>query len=588
MSTRKNYSISNKLKHTKKYTAQQQKQLIKHKSIKTEDIPINIDYKNKYITLLINLLQTQNDLIIKYYDFWQNIYYNDTYVFYKNAIMFLKNQQNSKFHGFFGAFINKILWNGQCDYMATENPDWISKNSLRQPEPSALCKVGIEVIRNLDEMFKSICPKLNNHLTVYRMEWLPLNLENTQKLIKSNSGDLLKLNNYVATTISYNYSPLGFCGCSKKINDDDTEKEKKEKDNPNACELCDNKLPILYIMELPENTTGFYYNIPFAPLPFMVDRSGSKKNGIYIGHNEYEFVLPRGCIFEIISNKIDFTKTRRIIHIKLIKQLKEYPIVKEGENINDLIKVFNKDDKLPKEYNNSIELNKYHDKYYQINNAVYDYMLDNYNILLFNNKLEKVLSCKTLKDIKEKKHKSLLPFYKSLQKPNLRTKLKYYLCLFYYEPAPEIFMKLHTINVNDEITMPKYFSYVISSDLSFALLNSLILYNFYKETTGKNNNNIKVAEHFSKLVNDMQLFYLIELINLESYKENFYKINNNISVLATVNKELDIKLCEPNNSYFMSPKDWKDCKLVIKSTNINSISNFKYKHIKCDLKILFI
>ena len=86
----------------------------------------------------------------------------------------------------------------------------------------------------------------------------------------------------------------------------------------------------------------------------------------------------------------------------------------------------------------------------------------------------------------------------------------------------------------------------------------------------------------------MQLFYLIELINLESYKENFYKINNNISVLATVNKELDIKLCEPNNSYFMSPKDWKDCKLVIKSTNINSISNFKYKHIKCDLKILFI
>ena len=65
MPTRKNYSISNKLKHTKKYTAQQRKQLIKHKSIKTEDIPINIDYKNKYITLLINLLQTQNDLIIK-------------------------------------------------------------------------------------------------------------------------------------------------------------------------------------------------------------------------------------------------------------------------------------------------------------------------------------------------------------------------------------------------------------------------------------------------------------------------------------------------------------------------------------------
>ncbi len=139
-----------KIKKTKtksiKKSTKKTKHLIKYKSNNN----INIDYKNKYITLLTNLLQTQNDLNIKYYDFWQNIYYNDTYIFYKHAIMFLKNQQNSKFHGFFGAFINKILWNGQCDYMITENPDWISKNSLRQPEPSAFCKVGIETIRNLD------------------------------------------------------------------------------------------------------------------------------------------------------------------------------------------------------------------------------------------------------------------------------------------------------------------------------------------------------------------------------------------------------------------------------------------------------
>ncbi len=41
-------------------------------------------------------------------------------------------------------------------------------------------------------MFKSICPKLNNHLTVYRGEDLPLNTDNTQSLIKSHAGDYIR------------------------------------------------------------------------------------------------------------------------------------------------------------------------------------------------------------------------------------------------------------------------------------------------------------------------------------------------------------------------------------------------------------
>ena len=585
--TKKKKKIT-KIKKTKK--TKNTKKTIKHFIKNKSNNYINIDYKNKYIILLTNLLQTQNDLIIKYYDFWQNIYYNDTYVFYKQAIMFLKNQQNSKFHGFFGAFINKILWNGQCDYMITENPDWISKNSLRQPEPSAFCKVGIETIRNLDEMFKSICPKLNNHLTVYRAEYLPLNSDNTQALIKSHAGDYIKFNNYLSTTISYNYTPISFCGCRQSINAEHTEKEKKEKDNPNACELCNSDLPILYIMELSENTTGFYYNIAFAPLPHMAPITGKKKNGIYVGLNEYEFVLPRGCIFEIISNKIDFTRTRRIMHIKLIKQLKEYTLIKEGEKITDLIKIFKKDEKLPKEYTNVIDLNKYNDKDYQINNALYDYMIDNYDIQLFISKLEKVLPCKTIENIKKNKYKSLIPFYKSLQKPYLRINPKYYLCLNFY-PIADIYMNLQHSNMNDEIKMPKFLYYLISSDISFALLNSLIPFNFYKETTGKNNNNVKVAEHFSKLVNDIELFYLLEINNINTFNENIYKINDTCSALTTIKKEINTILCEPNNSSVFGDEKMKNenlraCKLIINSTRINTINNFKYKHIKCDLKIL--
>ena len=568
-----------KLKKTK--TIRKSRKPIKHITKYTSNNNINIDYKNKYITLLTKLLQSQNDLIIKYYDFWQNIYYNDTYVFYKHSIMFLKNQQNNKFHGFFGGFINKILWNGQCDYMITKNPEWITNNSLRQPEPSAFCKVGIETIRNLDEMFKSICPKLNNHLTVYRAEYLPLNLENTQALIKSHTGDYIKFNNYVSTTISCNYASLSFCECYQSINDDDTEKEKKEKDNPNSCKLCNTEIPILYIIELPENTIGFYYNIPFAPLP-RTSNISKKKNEIYVGLNEYEFVLPRGCIFEIISNKIDFTKTRRIIHIKLIKQLTEYTLVKEGETITDLIKIFNKNAILPTEYNNSIELNKYHYKKYHIDSALYDYMIDNYDIILFLSKLKKVLPCKTIQNIKEKKHKSLIPFYKSLEKPIFHIKTKYYLCLNFYEPSCEIMMKLHHSNINDEIKMPKDLYYLFSSDISFSILNSLIICNFYKETTGKKDNNVKVAEHFSKLVNNIELFYLLEIENLETYNENLYKINNIFSVLTTIKKDINTMVCEPNA--FITYEHLSSYKLIIKSTYIESINNFKYKHIKCKLE----
>ena len=579
-----------KIKKTKtKYTKKTIKHLIKYKSNNNN---INIDYKNKYIILLTKLLQTQNDLLIKYYDFWQNIYYNDTYVFYKQSIMFMKNQLNSKYHDFFSGFISKILWNGKCDYMITEDPDWISKNSLRQPDPSAFCKVGIEMIHNLDEMFKSICPKLNNHLTVYRGEDLPLNSNNTQALIKSNAGDYIRFNNYLPTTVNYNYTPLFFCSCRQSINAEHTEKEKKERDNPNICELCNNnEVPILYIMELPENTTGYFYNIPFAPLPNMANITIKTKNGMYIGQNEYEFVLPRGCIFEIISNKIDFTRTRRIIHIKLIKQLKEYTLIKEGETNTDLNTIFKKNEKLPKEYNNAIDLNKYHVKNYHIDTALYDYMNDNYDIKLFISKLKKVLPCKNIENIKKNKYKSLIPFYKSLQKPNLHINSKYYLCLNFFDPTVEIFMKLHHSNMNDEIKISKFLYYVISSDISFALLNSLILSSIYNETTGKKNNNVKVAEHFGKLVNDIELFYLLEIDNINTFNENIYKINDTCSILTTMNKEINTQICEPNNSIFFGDenvrdRNLRDCKFIINSTRIDTINNFKYKHIKCNLIIL--
>jgi len=216
-------------------------------------------------------------------------------------------------------------------------------------------------------------------------------------------------------------------------------------------------------------------------------------------------------------------------------------------------------------------------------------MIDNYDIQLFISKLEKVLPCKTIENIKAKKHKSLIPFYKSLQKTKLRINSKYYLCL-YFAPTSDIYMNLQHSNMNDEIKMLKFPLYLISSDISFALLNSLIPYNFYKETTGKNNNNVKVAEHFSKLNNDIELFYLLEIDNIHTFNENIYKINDTCLALTTIKKEINT-ICEPNNSSVFSDEkmrneNLRDCKLIINSTSINTINNFKYKHIKCNLKIL--
>ena len=44
--------------------------------------------------ILSKLLETQ------YYNFWKHIYYDDSYVLYKEAILFYKNNENGKFHNF--------------------------------------------------------------------------------------------------------------------------------------------------------------------------------------------------------------------------------------------------------------------------------------------------------------------------------------------------------------------------------------------------------------------------------------------------------------------------------------------------------
>ena len=75
------------------------------------------------------------------------------------------------------------------------------------------------------------------------------------------------------------------------------------------------------------------------------------------------------------------------------------------------------------------------------------------------------------------------------------------------------------------------------------------------------------------------------------YNENIYKINDTCSALTTIKKEINTILCEPNNSSVfgdekMKNENLRDCKLIINSTLIDTINNFNYKHIKCNLIII--
>ena len=618
------HSVSSKSSRKNKSTARTKNYTKKHSS---------------FLSILTNILDTQHDLMIRYYDFWQNIFYNDTYLFYKHSIFLLKNQNNNKFHGFFSAFINKILWNGQCDYIVSDNPDWITKDGLRKPEPSAFCKLGLEAIRSLDEMFNSVCPRLINHLTVYRGEELPNDNKNTDNLVHSKPSDYIRFNNYLCTTINPNYSPSFFCSCGVMIDENDALEQKKMKDTPDDCKLCSNEtVSILYIIELPPNTTGYYINVPFSPTPHMADISKKDKDGVYLGHNEYEFVLPRGCVFQIISNKIDFTGSRRIIHIKLIKQLLTYPNPKEDEPSRNLDKVFKnpKSEKqnsgtdnnnielvdifkvrgnLPKEYNNCLELAKYHTQtQYNIDTGFIDYITTFKDVRLFDNSLLKVLPCHSQADVKRNRHPSLVPFYKSLSTPpKLSGNDKLYICLTYFWPIIDILPQINNAKPNSQIKLPKFETLVLTSNKDFAMLNALLLYNFYKEDTDikttQNEDNgsddkstskkkfnkhpgdtnltpIRVSEVYTRLLYDYPMFFLIEITNIKKqWFSKLYEVNKDISILSMLNSA-EFKSednCKPAPNTKLIEKYATKCKILVNSSNTEHIGKYMFKYIMADL-----
>ena len=216
-----------------------------------------------------------------YNPFWNKILHNNSYVFYKQAILFYANTQNNKFHNFFSSLINKRLWSGKC------MPDKKTIENFNNISPNELCSLVLQVINTLDIVF-TIAPKLPKNIVVYR------------KIILSEDNYLLHLKKntffvspeFYSTTINpYRIIPDDFLFQSL----------------PHIPEKY-----LLFSIILPKNTPAYYINIPFTK-----DKSS---------YFEMEIMLPRNSIYYI--KNISIFQNIHLITLQYIDHKQTHPITK--------------------------------------------------------------------------------------------------------------------------------------------------------------------------------------------------------------------------------------------------------------------
>ena len=247
--------------------------------LKNNQMGGDIDFKNS-INIYKKVIDLSKHLEQIYDNFWKNIYYNDAYVFYKNAIEYYKNIQNSKFHDFFSGIINKKLYTGSCQYINEKSRTEFSccNEKIKKIDLDDLCNLSVQVINILDTVFMN-CPNIPYNLIVYRHE----TRNDNDNFFSLKKGDYYKNLGYISTSINPWYLFLKDL-YSKK-----------------------NKINIVMTLYIPHNAKGYYMSHPFG---IYYDSSINKN----IGLQEYEILLARNNIFEVLETK----KIDNYFFIKLI------------------------------------------------------------------------------------------------------------------------------------------------------------------------------------------------------------------------------------------------------------------------------
>jgi hypothetical protein len=295
----------------------------------------------KGLDIYRNVIETSVKLEQTYEKFWKNINYNDAYVFYKNSIDYYKNVQNNKFHDFFSGIINKKLYTGSCQYIEkTGRTEFTNDDeNIEKIDLDDLCELSVQVINTLDIVLYN-CPKIPFNLNVYRAESREVNNE----IFNLKKGDYYRNLGYMSTSISpwLLFSKEGDYFLRKN-----------------------NKYIIMTIL-LPKKSSGYYMNSPFG----IIYDNVLKK---FIGYQEYEILLPRENIFEVLETKT----IKNCFFIKLILRNQMIPA-------NNRVEVKNKS--VPPSILNSKEYNeiiKNKDLYFDIKSDKKDFIIDKNKINIY-------------------------------------------------------------------------------------------------------------------------------------------------------------------------------------------------------------
>jgi len=218
---------------------------------------------------------------------------------YKNAILFYRNIQNDRYHGFYSGMVNKRLYTGKC---IVASPYQLNTfNSETHISSDELCTLTLQVINALDSVFES-CPRIPDDTIVFRR----LRLDRYHALLNMKPGDYYREMGILSTTLNPYYTFVDVWSSVAETHE---------------SESSDSKVFLTII--IPKGSKGYYVNIPFT------------FNGSQSFDNEFEVVLPRDCVF-LIKSKAVFNE-RCFITLELVHQVPPQDHLIAGVEDNDMV-----------------------------------------------------------------------------------------------------------------------------------------------------------------------------------------------------------------------------------------------------------
>lgn len=481
-----------------------------------------------YEYILRNSIELSQLLETQYKNFWKHIYYDNSYVLYKEAILFYKNNESGKFHNFFSGMINKYLYSGSCQYITNDIKKTFNNNSNVIPSTDDLCNLTINIIRLLDQVFEK-CPKTEIPFYCYRFEhhkW-------TDKISNLKKGDIYY--NIGINSTSINPFIYNFPSNNKDKND----------------------VAIRFIFYIPSGSKGYYINNPFFMEPFINYKYSDNE---IIGFNEFEFVLPRGNYW-YIYNKIKIDNNLLIYFMELINQPKPDNLDSETHTTNNIsmtkkeyVKKFSSFTPTKLSSNNVIDTYKNNQlfvKYQKNHEKKLDSEKEKIRDDFYYNFYEGFLNKKSIKSFIDSINKKIPMFEKTFKKIEIST--KYQLNIMINLENKELYKYFYK-NISNKITINQpFFCNLITKNEEKVLTNNNIrelyatsasLY-LYKTIKGNDIKNEKSLSNNLFVKRDYPIFYSlnirlkkpVEFIDLTPEYEPY-----NLKFLLYVNKPFEIKI----------------------------------------------